>query len=89
MAVAWPEQTMVTKNQVIILKIPTAAGEMMEEVSRISGLGKEGESITAINYFGPIAYAGTCCKFVIVACAMRRCTICEFANHPLFSFSTQ
>lgn len=58
MTVAWPELTSVTMNQVISLKLPTADGEMMQEVSRISDLGKEGELITAINYFGPIAYVG-------------------------------
>lgn len=55
----WPVFTSVTKNQIIILKIPTAEGKMLEEVSRISNLGKDGETITAINYFGLIAYVVT------------------------------
>ncbi|KAI2494497.1 hypothetical protein MHU86_20029 [Fragilaria crotonensis] len=56
---AWPVPLSITQNQVIILKLPTAEGELLEEVSRISDLGTEGESITAINYFGRIAYAVT------------------------------
>jgi len=57
--IAWPAPVPITQNQVIILKLPTAGGELLEEVSRISDLGKEGESITAINYFGRIAYVVT------------------------------
>jgi len=57
-SVSWPEPLTTVKNQVIILKIPAADGDVLEEVSRISDLGEEGERITAINYFGPIAYAG-------------------------------
>jgi Beta propeller domain len=56
--VSWPEPLSIVKNQVIILKIPTADGDVFEEVSRIADLGEDGERITAINYFGPIAYAG-------------------------------
>ena len=69
--VAWPAPLSITKNQVIIVKLPTAEGEMMEEVSRIDNLGKEGESITAINYFGRIAYAGAC--YDNVTCSCRAC----------------
>lgn len=57
-AIFWPEPRSIVKNQVIILKIPTVEGEVFEEVSRIADLGEEGERITAINYFGLVAYAG-------------------------------
>jgi Beta propeller domain len=53
---SWPSATSIIMNQVIILKVLTAAGEMTEEVSRISNLDKEDKNITAIYYFGPIAY---------------------------------
>ena len=66
--VDWPTFTPVTMNQVIILKLPTATVEMMEEVSRISDLGKKGEVITAINYFGPIAYVGA--FYIVVSHAL-------------------
>jgi hypothetical protein len=56
---SWPSATSIIMNQVIILKVLTAAGEMMEDVSRISNPDKEDKHITAINYFGPIAYVGT------------------------------
>ena len=66
--IAWPAPVPITQNQVIILKLPTAGGELLEEVSRISDLGKEGESITAINYFGRIAYVGEFYDFVVCVC---------------------
>ena len=51
-----------TENQVVILKIPdlgvTGAG-LLTEVSRISNLGKKGESFTAIRFFDNVAYAVT------------------------------
>ena len=54
----WSAITQITKNQVIILKIPTEQGEMFEEVSRISDLGQGDDTINAINYFGLTAYVG-------------------------------
>ena len=76
-----PSATAITLNQVIILKVPTAASEMMEEVSRISNLGDEGGNITAINYFGPIAYVGTFNS--LVACAFPCISIVTYLS-PLF-----
>ena len=52
----------VSENQVVILKIPvTAVGGtgLFSEVSRISKLGKVGESFTAVRFFGNLAYAVT------------------------------
>ena len=63
---SWPSATSIIMNQVIILKVLTAAGEMMEEVSRISNLDKEDKNITVKNYLGPIVYVGT---FTLVPCA--------------------
>jgi hypothetical protein len=57
-SVTWPDPSSTVKNQVIILKIPTSNEEKLEEVSRISDLGEEGERFTAVNYFGRIAYVG-------------------------------
>jgi hypothetical protein len=55
----WPQPRNIVQNQVIILKIPDTAGEvLLEEVTRISNLGEEGETIQAVRYFGPIGYAG-------------------------------
>jgi Beta propeller domain len=57
-----PVQESTTENQVVILKIPdvgvTGAG-LLTEVSRISNLGKKGESFTAIRFFDNVAYAVT------------------------------
>jgi hypothetical protein len=39
-SISWPEPLSTVKNQVIILKIPTADGDLFEEVSRISDLGE-------------------------------------------------
>ena len=54
----WSDPISTVLNQVIILKIPTSSEEKLEEVSRISNLGEEGERFTAVNYFGRIAYVG-------------------------------
>ena len=84
---SWPWATFITMNQVIILKVPTAAGEMMEEVSRISNLGKEEEHIMAINYFGPIAYVG---KFYsLAACAVVHAFPSSLTFRRLQSLSTK
>lgn len=60
----FPNPVMVStpQNQVVILKIPTlTVGQVgvLEEVGRISNLGKEGESITGIRFFDNVAYAVT------------------------------
>jgi hypothetical protein len=69
---------------VIILKIPTADGDLFEEVSRISDLGEEGERITAINYFGPIAYAGKLPSRSVLAISLATCAAAPFlVTHPV------
>jgi DNA excision repair protein ERCC-4 len=58
----FPQLESTTENQVVILKIPDlgVAGEsLMSEVSRVSNLGKKGESFTAIRFFDNVAYAVT------------------------------
>jgi hypothetical protein len=58
MSVAWPQPSFVTENQILILELPTTEGGELKLVSEIGGLGKEGERITAVRYFGDIAYLG-------------------------------
>jgi hypothetical protein len=83
-SISWPEPLSTVKNQVIILKIPTADGDLFEEVSRISDLGEEGERITAINYFGPIAYAGKLSSRSVLAISLATCAAAPFlVTHPV------
>jgi hypothetical protein len=53
----WPQPRFITENQVIIFEIQPAA---LMPVAELGGLGKEGERITAVRFFGDIAYLGEC-----------------------------
>jgi DNA excision repair protein ERCC-4 len=57
-----PIQVPSSQNQVIILEIPSigvGGTGMFSEVSRISKLGKDGETFTAVRFFDNVAYAVT------------------------------
>ena len=54
----FPERGSITNNTVHVLKIPTGTETVMKTVTGVPNLGKPGERLTAVRYFGDICYAG-------------------------------
>ena len=61
-----PQPASTTNNSVHVLKIPTGNETTLTEVTRISGLGKPNERLTAVRFFKNICYAGTCLQCFVI-----------------------